>query len=73
MRNGRLGSGTRRSAVEFFEFAGRGISRRAVECGQFGDELPYRHTELVGACLKRIGGTLVDLDVDRGAHASRIP
>jgi hypothetical protein len=35
--------------------------------------LPYRHTELVGTCLKRIGGTLVDLDVDRGAHASRIP
>ena len=72
MRHARAFRGASRSTIEFCDLIGLSFPGRAVKDRELGDQLWDSHAEFGGSGLEQIRGVLVDLDVDVGAHGTRI-
>jgi hypothetical protein len=70
--NPRARRGRGRAAVEFGDFVGVRVPRRAVERRQLSNQLRNRHAEFRGPRFKHVGGVPVDVDADVRSHDARI-
>ncbi len=73
MGNPRAFRGPGISTVDLCDFISVCFPRVAVERRQFSDSLGDSHAKLGRSRLKHVRGVRVDLDVDVGAHETRIP